>query len=420
MTLAARWTRSLRVLLLTVVVLAVACTLPYALAPTYRYPEAAPFAGARWYNPYAGMRGTWRKTSLHAHGLTCCTEAAVRRADQRIESYYRDSLRYDVALVSDHQRLSTLPGLPEYEHGINVRKTHQIVLGARHVDWFDFPLIQSTNDKQFVIDRLRSQGPLVMLAHPEIRDGYSLDDLRRLTGYGLMEVMHEGSSFEPWWDAALSAGRLSWATGSDDAHGLARPRKMGLSWTMIRAPSTSPDALLAALRAGWTYAVGGVRGVNDVRLRSVELRGDTLVVRTEPGADAFTFIGQAGRVRAVVHDAAVARYVLRPQDTYIRTVVHTPHTSLYLNPVVRSAAGGPPLQLAAVPGPHTGWIFPVGFGLVAAAGAGWRRRPRWPRRTRWPAARRRGRRTGAGPAAARPRPRIHAPLSTPGSSRRVS
>ncbi len=372
MNLVARWTG--RVLLGFLAILLLAATLPYAVAPSYRFPPARPFAGKSWYNPYAGMRGPWLETSLHAHGMSCCSAAVQRRADARVEAYYR-ALGYDVALVSDHQRLSSLPGLPEYEHGINLRKTHQLVLGAQSVDWFDFPLLQSTADKQYMLDRLRREAPLVVLAHPEIRHGYTFTDLRQLTGYGLMEVLHEGFSYEPWWDVALSAGRLSWITGSDDAHGMAYLNKMGLSWTMIRAPSSRPADLIAALRAGWAYAVAGTRGVNDVRLRSVQVRGDTLVVETDPGALAFTFIGQGGRVREVVRASSVARYVLRPEDTYIRTVVRTPRTGLYLNPVVRSS-GGDPVQAAALPGPRTGWIFPLGFGLALAAGARWRRRAR--------------------------------------------
>ena len=327
--------------------------LPYGLTPSFHYPPAAPFAGDRWYNPYADARGTWRQVALHDHGLDCCLGTAERHSDEQMAAYYR-SLGYDVALVSDHQRLSFLPGLQVYEHGMNILKTHQLVIGARRVDWLDFPLFQSTDDKQYVLRRLRGEAALVGIAHPEIRHGYSMRDLRRLTGYDFMEVLHEGFSYEPWWDEALSAGRLSWVTGSDDAHGLGRPSKMGLSWTMLRATSTAPAALVSALRGGRSYAVAGEHGVNDVRLRDVAIHGDTLIVTTDPGATSFTFVGQGGHVRSVVHASSRATYVLRPDDSYIRTVIRTPRTALLLNPVVRTS-GDRPRALQATPALAATW-----------------------------------------------------------------
>lgn len=327
--------------------------LPYALLPSYHYPPPTPFAGREWYNPYAGMRGAWHQMALHDHGLTCCSLVEERRSDEAMAAYYH-ALGYDVALVSDHQRFGYVPGPRVYEHGMNVLKTHQLVIGARDIDWIDFPLLQSTDDKQYVLDRLRAEAVLVGLAHPKIRNGYSFDDLRRLTGYDFMEVLHEDVSYEPWWDAALSAGRLSWATGSDDAHGTGRPSKMGLSWTMLRGFSTEADALVSALRQGWSYAVKGQRGVNDVQLRDVAIRGDTLVVATDPGALSFTFVGQGGHVRSVVHASSRASYLLRPEDSYIRTVVRTPRTTLYLNPVVRTP-GQRPAMARAVPALAATW-----------------------------------------------------------------
>ena len=327
-------------------VVALGLLLPYALLPSYHYPPPTPFAGRKWYNPYAGMRGAWHQMSLHDHGVTCCLPATERRSDEEMAAYYR-SLGYDVATVTDHQRFSYLPGPRMYEHGANVLKTHQLVIGARNIDWIDFPLLQSTDDKQYVLDRLRAEAALVGLAHPGIRNGYSLDDLRHLTGYDFMEVLHEDVSYERAWDAALSAGRLCWATGSDDAHGTGRPSKIGLSWTMLRGSSTEADSLVSALRQGWSYAVLGRRGVNDVRLRDVAIRGDTLVVATDPGALSFTFVGQGGHIRSVVHASSRAGYLLRPEDSYIRTIVRTPRTTLYLNPVVRTPGRRPAMARAS-------------------------------------------------------------------------
>lgn len=369
------WWRVLAVGAALPVVLLTAALLPNLVAPSYRYPPPRPFRGPVWFNPYAGMRGSWHQASLHAHGLTCCSHTLERRTDLGMARYYR-ALGYDVALVSDHQRIADGDALTDYEHGMNVRKTHQLVIGARHVDWMDFPLYQSSADKQYVLDRLHSEAPIVVLAHPEIRNGYSFRDLARLTGYEGLEVLHDGDSFEPWWDAALSAGRFSFATGGDDAHDTTNAHRMGVSWTMIRAPSTKAEDLIAALEHGWTYAVNGKRGRNGIRLRDVQIRGDTLIVATDGIAGRFTFVGQDGRVRAVLGASDHAAYALRPEDSYVRTVVEGAGTTLYLNPVVRTSAGALS-RLTSIPTPLGAW--PRAYGIAATlVGVGWglRRRGR--------------------------------------------
>ncbi|MEJ2217621.1 MAG: hypothetical protein P8099_13510 [Gemmatimonadota bacterium] len=151
----------------------------------------------------------------------------------------------------------------------------------------------------------------------------------------MMEVIRRGHVGADRWDAALSAGHLSWVIGDDDEHDLNRPGDVGVSWTMVRAPSKRRAAVLAALRAGHTYAVAGHHGHNDILLRSVTLHGDTLTVRTDPGARLFRFVGQGGAVLRVVHDSMQASYVFRPTDTYVRTEIVTAHTRMLLNPVFR-------------------------------------------------------------------------------------
>src|SRR5262245_19653524 len=126
---------------------------------------------------------------------------------------------YDVAGVSDYHDIAAQDGietLPLYEHGYNVSKRHQLAIGAREVDWLDFPLWQSLSDEQFVIDRVGRTAELVALAHPTSRDAYSNDALHRLSGYQLMEVVNGPHRIEDPWDEALSSGHAVWALANDD------------------------------------------------------------------------------------------------------------------------------------------------------------------------------------------------------------
>ncbi len=312
---------------------------PYTLFPDYRFQKPAPFAGSRLFDPYAGATGRWWKANFHAHAYAWHGITNGHQSARRVRRFYRH-LGYDIACVSNYQSIDDgAPGdedvIPVYEHGYNVHKVHELVIGAKRVTWLDFPFDQSLSDRQYVLDRLDQDGGIVALAHPWLRNGYPKRALRYLTGYSLMEVARRGVVGADRWDAALSAGHLSWAIADDDEHDLNRPGDTGVSWTMVQAPTKDRSDVLAALRAGHTYGVVGRHGVSDVGLREVTLHHDTLVVRTDPGATSFRFIGQNGELRSEVRDSMEARYVVRPADTYVRVEIVTPHTRMLLNPVVR-------------------------------------------------------------------------------------
>lgn len=331
-------------------VIAGATCWPYALAPAYTFPKPTPFSGPRLWNPYATAHGRWWKANFHAHAHAWGGLTNGRYPDAQVVRAYH-KLGYDIAGVSNYQKISggTLADsdfIPIYEHGYNVWKVHELVIGAKRVTWLDFPFRQSLSDKQYVLDRLREAGGLVAIAHPWLRNGYPVDQLRYLTGYPLMEVVRRGHDGTRRWDAALSAGRLSWIIADDDEHDLDPKYDMGLSWTMVKAPSKSRAEVLAALRAGHTYGVLGRNGVNDILVRDVALHGDTLCVSTQPGARTFRFVGQDGVVLKTVQDSMQARYVIQPRDSYVRTEIVTAHTRMFLNPIVRYSGNAPARPVA--------------------------------------------------------------------------
>lgn len=327
--------------ILAVLVLAVAVALPYARGPVYSFPPATPFAGAALLNPYADAGPTWQRANLHAHGRAWSGVTNGRlQSDEQIVRAYR-SLGYSVAGVSDYHHIAAfegVPTLPIYEHGYNLGKRHQLAIGARRVSWFDFPLGQTVSHQQFVIDRVAADTELVAIAHPASRDGYTPDDLKRLTGYHLIEVLNGPFRFEEPWDAALSAGRAVWAIGNDDTHDLGDPRRTAMAWTMINAPTPALHDIVGALRSGRAYAVSRTNEIAsavETSLGSVTVESDTLVVTCIGEPSTFVFIGQNGAVRKTVKEATSASYTFSTDDPYIRTVIRSPRTAMYLNPVVR-------------------------------------------------------------------------------------
>ena len=354
------------------VVLAVAVVLPYARGPVYRFPPSVPFAGLTLLNPYATLGDTWQRANLHAHGRVWSGLTNGRRqSDEEIIRAYR-SFGYSVAGVSDYQHIAAFDGvdtLPIYEHGYNIGKRHQLAIGARDVSWFDFPLGQTRSHQQFVIDRVGSSADLVALAHPSSRDGYTPEDLAELTRYHLIEVVNGPFRYEEAWDAALSAGRTVWALGNDDTHDLDDLKRSAMAWTMINAASPALPDVVDALRSGRAYAVSRsneIASAVDTRLGRVTLDGDTLTVTCAGEPSTFIFVGQLGAIRKTVYNTLSASYAFAREDTYIRTVIRSPRTAMFLNPVIRTDGDQPHAPVATVNIAGT-WLFRASIAIAGIA-----------------------------------------------------
>ena len=353
------------------VALAVAVAIPYLRGPLYDFPAETAFSGTVLLNPYATLVPGWQRANLHAHGRAWRGLTNGRQSDHEIVRAY-ESFGYSVAGVSDYQHIAALAGvrtMPLYEHGYNLGKRHQLAIGARTVTWFDFPLWQTLSHQQFVIERVSETADLVALAHPSSRDAYTPEHLRQLTGYQLIEVVNGPFLFEDSWDAALSAGRAVWALGNDDTHDLTDPRRTAMAWTMINAPSASAADIVDALRAGRAYAVSRTNEIAsavETVLGRVTVENDTIEVTCEGEPSTFIFIGQNGVVRKTVEGVTSAGYAFGRDDTYIRTVIRSPRTAMFLNPVLRSASGEPTPLVARVNLGGT-WLLRGGFVFAGVA-----------------------------------------------------
>jgi hypothetical protein len=321
-----------------------------AIAPVYRFPAPRPFAGPAIWNPYARLIGTWQPAALHVHGRGGLRIGDGRQPDAEAASLLHQ-MGYTVVGLANHQRKSDeVPGvtISIYEHGYNAGKRHQLAIGARDVRWFDVPLWQTRSQKQYVIDRVHDRADLVAIAHPTEHRAYTDNDLRDLTGYELLEVVNGPFSAQDLWDAALSAGHPVWGIATDDTHNLTDFRRTATAWTMIDAAAPNQHDVVEALRAGRMYGVKGLRAHSRTALHAVSVQHDTIVVTCAGEPAAFTFVGQDGRVLSTSPRGWTARYTLRPDDSYVRTLVHAADATLYLNPVLRYDGRSPARSGAAI------------------------------------------------------------------------
>ena len=326
----------------------------YLMAPVYEFSGPKPFQGEKLYNPYEEMDADqWKLYNFQVQskawgGLT----NGRKNSNELIDSIYH-ALGFDYVATSDYQKINTHGKeksnyIPTYEHGYNIFRTHQVCIGADEVLWSDFIFFQTLSMKQWIIDLLNEHSKIVVLAHPLLNNGYTLDNLKYLTNYGMMEVLGYVFLSIEHWDVALSSGQPAWIMGNDDAHDVLSPTEVGRKFTLINSKSTDADEIIASLKAGNNYAVDYYSST-DVTftekiahleklpyLKSAELIGDTFAVSFSRMARQIRFIGENGVVKKMVSKAKSASYIIQSDDPYIRAEVSFAYTyTFFLNPVVR-------------------------------------------------------------------------------------
>jgi hypothetical protein len=314
-------------------------TLLYIICPIYRFGPKRPFNGNSWFNPYRGLEGNWYKANFHAHSRAWFGITAGVDEPGELHEQYRE-MGYDVIGLSNYQAIykskpDSLDFFPAYEHGYNVRKRHHLAIGAKEVVWRDYVFYQNSHHKQNLLKVLASKTPFLVINHPALLHAFTKEDFERLTDYDAIEVLNHHRNSEELWDAALSAGRLSWIVGNDDTHAISNPGQTGVCWTMVNAMSTEQDDIIFAMKSGRMYGVEGRGGLNENALRRVEVRGDSLIVQLERPAQKISYICDGGEVFRTFSDTNESKALLESRNTYARIEIQNDHSTMYLNPVVR-------------------------------------------------------------------------------------
>jgi len=326
----------------------------YLMAPVYTFSDPKVFTGDKLYNPYQKMdTNNWLRYNFQVQSKAWGGVTDGRKnSNQLIDSVYNE-LGFDYVATSDYQKInrhgSNKPSyIPTYEHGYNIYKTHQVCVGAKKVLWIDLLWFQTLSMKQWIIDMLDKDCEIVVLAHPLLRHGYTVEEMKYLTNYEMMEVLNNLRISTDHWDAALSSGQVVWLMGNDDAHDVLHPNDVGRKFTVIKSPSTNKEDIIRSLKAGSSYGVDfyptmdvpiaeRIERLKHVPvINKVDLVDDTLKVSVDQTATEIHFIGQNGIIRHTVFDTNFASYKIKSTDSYIRTVFRFKDgTSIYLNPVIR-------------------------------------------------------------------------------------
>lgn len=338
----------------------------YLTAQRYEFDEPSPFSGEYIYNPYQDIDSKqWLKYNFQVQSRAWGGVTDGRNnTNEMIDSIYH-LFGYDHVATSDYQRINYHRSedeafIPVYEHGYGIRKTHQVCIGAEKVLWIDYPFFQTLSLKQGIIDKLARHNELVALAHPGLRNGYTYEDMKYLSGYVLLEALTNMDVSIPHWDTALSHGHLVYLLANDDAHNVFNSNEVGRRFTMINASDKKRETIIRKLNQGVSYGVDFKLIYNEPmeekiersktipHLVSAKLMQDTFKIEVSTQADAFRFVGQGGILLSETTGSHSGNYIIRPDDTYVRTEIIFPDaTAFYLNPLTRHHSPNPERQYLA-------------------------------------------------------------------------
>lgn len=313
----------------------------YLNTTIYEFRPAKPFTGKNWYNPYQRLDSIKIRANFHAHSKAWSGLSNGSGSPAEIRRAYSDS-GYRVRAISNYFHIDTTGKandplyVPAYEHGMNIQKTHCLVINSGGVSYTDYLLYQTTSHQQNVIESIKRKGGIVALAHPDFLFARTLSDMRKLEHYDLVEVLNHFRFSDEHWDAALSSGRLAFLVADDDAHGLEKGQ-IFRAWTEIFVNMPDKKHVLNSLINGRAVGVATIYQKSPVQngFVSCQLSNDTISVQFRNRADSILFIGQNGRIRKAVFGTDRGQYVLQPDDTYIRIKSINAETHVYLNPILR-------------------------------------------------------------------------------------
>ena len=348
---------------------AISLLLWWFIPPVYNFSEPTAFHGNQWYNPYTAIDTNDLKLSnfqIQSKSYGGVTNGR-NNSSERVFSTYKN-LGYDVITISDYMKINhyqedSFPHVTVYEHGYGAFKNHQVCLGASEVMWLDFPLFQSKNSKQFVLNELKKKNKCVAIAHPSLRDAYSVEDMKVLRGYDLIEALSNFKNSLELWDAALSSGNPVFLIADDDAHNLDKPNDYGRVATVIHSANTAEDSLLSALKKGSAYGLvvqtpeGDSHEAKAKRFKKLPqmlahtVANDSVHLQFSDSIRELKAVGQDGKVLldlALNNQSSSYTFALADVSHFVRFEVKMKDGSkIYTNPIIRSDDGKIPVAFQA-------------------------------------------------------------------------
>lgn len=326
----------------------------YLLCPTSQFPSTKPFTGEHIYNPYQHIDSVdIAVANFHSH--TKVWKGLTNGKGNGSDIWRRyDSLGYTFHAVSQYFNIDTFNQnagnyIPVYEHGINLKKTHQLVIGAKSIVWKDYIFPQTIHNKQHIINKIAEDpNVLIVLNHPNMLNGYVNEDFEKLFNYDFIEVLNPQAQSFSQWDAALSSGHPVFGLADDDVHNVFENQLLGRFYNIIYASKANRYGLVTSLKEGNHLLVWAPEkneslidkrtkiDANKKLLKSVTVHDDVINLRFSTMIDTVKLFGQHGKLLDVQNMTTKVSYRFLPSDTYVRTeMIKNDGTRIFMNPFFR-------------------------------------------------------------------------------------
>jgi len=241
--------------------------------------------------------GKWRRGNLHTHS----NRSDGKRTPDEVIAAYREQ-GYDFISLTDHfleryqypivdttsyrnDGFTTILGAELHGPALWTGDIWHIVAAGLPLDFA--PLGENESGIE-VAARAQAAGAFVGIAHP-FWYNLTLDDALKIAPYAdAVEIYNHTARLDSdradgWHLAdqlAMSTGKPLLAYAADDAHFKDRADFFG-GWVQVKCEENSPEALLAALKAGHYYSTMGPE------LRAIERDGDDLVIVSSPVSEVY-------------------------------------------------------------------------------------------------------------------------------------
>ena len=332
----------------------------YLLCPHYSFTDPRSFHGEKIVNPYADANFNDVSTAnFHAHTKSWGGLTNGKGSSSDVWQRY-DSLGHTFHAVSQYHKIDSFNKekqnyVPVYEHGYNLKKTHQLVIGAKRVVWKDYIFPQTLHNKQFILHEMaKDTNNLVVLNHPAVRSGYDVNDLKLLHYYDHIELLNPSAQSFAHWDTALTAGKKIFVVGNDDNHNIFNDNAIGRFTTLIFGAASDSKKMIDRMKKGQSVAVWLPQIHNEtleskrsklLNLRSlisgISLIDSMLAINLSKPVAEIRVIGHHGKLKLKQGNISSLTFPFSQNDAYLRVELYLEDgTKLYLNPIFRDMANG--------------------------------------------------------------------------------
>jgi hypothetical protein len=286
--------------------------------------------------------------NIHAHSAMTDGDSPA----ERVFAWYREHGYHFLALTDHNRRLNPNKYLHAERDDFRLLPGEEVTLVAAGVPVHVNALCTTSTiggrkfsnagaALEWAVDRIRQQGGVAMINHPNFHWALTVDDIKRVPTAHLLDIFNghpkvfsngdaTHPSAEATWSSLLASGVAIAPAAVDDMHMLkdepterVAPSRPGTGWIEVMASGLDRASLCRALAEGSLYASNGPR-IERLRVtpESITLWLD------DPGAQ-VEFIGGDGETLAseslAVDDQSgmYAEYRLRGDELFVRARVTT-------------------------------------------------------------------------------------------------